>query len=131
MNPGGSMTGGSVSKEAGILSRANELEKLNAQEKDLQIKMQATEAELTEAKRAADQVQFQLTTAGEQLRQAEDACLRLEGQEKQHEILLNAIMEASASAKREWEALQERRNGDIRRCAENRGKIQVFTAQLE
>ena len=28
MNPGGSMTGGSVNKEAGILSRANELEKL-------------------------------------------------------------------------------------------------------
>ena len=36
MNAGGSMTGGSVNKEAGILSRANELEKLSAQEKKLQ-----------------------------------------------------------------------------------------------
>jgi chromosome segregation protein len=131
MNPGGSMTGGSVNKEAGILSRANELEKLSAQEKDLQIRVQATEAELTEAKRAADQVEFQLTTAREQLRQAEDACLRLEGQEKQHEILLNAILDAAASAKREWETLAERRTADTQRCAENRGKIQVYTAQLE
>ncbi len=31
INPGGSMTGGSVNKEAGILSRANELERLTAE----------------------------------------------------------------------------------------------------
>jgi len=130
MNAGGSMTGGSINKEAGILSRANELEKLNAQEKEMTVKAQALEAELTEAKRAADQVEFQLITAREQLRQAEDACLRLEGQQKQHEILLNAILEASASAQREWEALQERRDADTKRCAENRGKIQVYTDQL-
>ena len=35
MNAGGSMTGGSVNKDAGILSRANELERLTAQEKQL------------------------------------------------------------------------------------------------
>jgi chromosome segregation protein len=35
MNAGGSMTGGSANKEAGILSRANELEKLSAQEQEL------------------------------------------------------------------------------------------------
>ena len=35
MNAGGSMTGGSVNKDAGILSRANELEKLTAQEEKL------------------------------------------------------------------------------------------------
>ena len=29
LNPGGSMTGGSASRSAGILSRANELERLN------------------------------------------------------------------------------------------------------
>jgi chromosome segregation protein len=79
MNPGGSMTGGSVNKEAGILSRANELEKLNSQEKDLQIRVQALEAELTEAKRAADQVEFQITAAGDQLREAEDQVLLTAG----------------------------------------------------
>ena len=31
LNPGGSMTGGSASRSAGILSRANELERLNEQ----------------------------------------------------------------------------------------------------
>ena len=131
MNPGGSMTGGSVNKEAGILSRANELEKLTRQEKSLSEKKLVLEADLTEAKRAADQVEYQITMAKEQLREAEDACLRLEGQEKQHEILLSAIEEAAASAQREWDALVDRRNADQQRCAEQRGKIQVYTAQLE
>ncbi len=130
MNPGGSMTGGSVNKEAGILSRANELMKLNDQEKDLEQRKLVLEADLTEAKRAADQVEFQLTTAREQLREAEDACLRLEGQEKQHEIMLQAIEDAASAAKREWESLNERRTADQQRCAEQRGKISAFTAQL-
>ena len=130
MNPGGSMTGGSVNKEAGILSRANELEKLTQQEKTLSEKKLVLEADLMEAKRAADQVEYQISMAKEQLREAEDACLRLEGQEKQHEILLSAIEEASASAQREWDALADRRNTDQQRCAEQRGKIQVYTAQL-
>ena len=130
VNPGGSMTGGSVNKEAGILSRANELEKLTAQEKDLEQKKLIAEADLQEAQRQADQVEFQLTAAREQLRQAEDQVLRLQGQEKQHEILLGAITEAEESARRELGALEIRRNGDRERFAAQRAKIQVYTAQL-
>ena len=71
MNPGGSMTGGSVNKEAGILSRANELEKLTAQEKQYRQDVSVTEAELQEAQRQCDQVDFQMRAAKDQLR-AED-----------------------------------------------------------
>ena len=130
MNPGGSMTGGSTNKESGILSRANELEKLTAQEKDLDTKRLATEAELQEAQRAADQVKFQLETAREELRRAEDACLRLEGQEKQHEVILDAIVEAIAAADRERAALRSRETADQSRFAAQQAKQQVFTQQL-
>ena len=130
MNPGGSMTGGSVNKDAGILSRANELEKLTAQEQDLQKKLQSLDAEWREAQRLAEQVEFQLTTAREQLREAEDACLRLQGQEKQHEILLEAIQEAENSARREREALVVRDQSDRERYAAQQAKVQVYTAQL-
>ena len=130
MNPGGSMTGGSVSKEAGILSRANELEKLTAQQKDLEQRKLAAEAELREARRLADQVEFQLTDAREQLREAEDQVLRLQGQEKQHEILLQAIVDAETSAWRERESLLQRQQADRERCAGQKAKIQVFTTQL-
>ena len=131
MNPGGSMTGGSVNKEAGILSRANELEKLNAQEKQLQQEKQATESELQEAQRLFDQVEFQLSTARDQLRSAEDAVLRLQGVEKQHEILLGAIVEAEASAQREKESLVSRDASDRERYAAQQAKVQIFSQQLE
>ncbi len=130
MNPGGSMTGGSTNKEAGILSRANELEKLTAQEKKLQQELAVTEAEFQEARRQADQVEFQLTAARDQLREAEDQVLRLEGQEKQYEILLEAIADAEASAQREKNNLQDRDRSDRERYAAQQAKIQVYTQQL-
>ena len=130
MNPGGSMTGGSVNKDAGILSRANELEKLTAQEKKLQQDKLVTEAELQEAQRQCDQVEFQMAAARDQLREAEDQVLRLQGQEKQYEILLNAIVEAEASAQREKDSLNERDRSDRERYAAQQAKIQVYTQQL-
>ena len=130
MNPGGSMTGGSVNKDAGILSRANELEKLTAQEKKLQQDKLVTEAELQEAQRQCDQVEFQMAASRDQLREAEDQVLRLQGQEKQYEILLNAILEAEASAQREKDSLNDRDRSDRERYAAQQAKIQVYTQQL-
>ena len=130
MNPGGSMTGGSVNKEAGILSRANELEKLTTQEKQLGNELLVCQAELQEAQRQCDQVEFQITAAQDQLRQAEDACLRLQGQEKQHEILLSAIEEARASAARERESLLLRQQADKERLAANEAKLSLYTRDL-
>ena len=131
MNPGGSMTGGSVNKEAGILSRANELEKLTAQEKKLNEEKAAVETDLQEAQRQLDQVEFQMNTARDQLRAAQDQVLRLEGEEKQYEILLNAIVDAVASAQREMDSLEQRMQLDRERYAANQAKVQVFTTELE
>ena len=130
MNPGGSMTGGSVNKEAGILSRANELEKLTAQEKALQDQKLVCEADLQEAQRQFDETAFQLNTARDQLREAEDQVLRYEGIVKQHEILLGAIEEAAESAERERDTLESRDRSDRERYAAQQAKIQVYSAQL-
>ena len=130
VNPGGSMTGGSVNKEAGILSRANELEKLTAQEKDLEAKKLDLETQLQEAQRSADQVEFQLSTARDQLREAEDQVLRLQGEEKQHEILLEAIESAADSAQRELDSLKSRQSADRERKAADQAKSQVYAQQL-
>ncbi len=130
MNPGGSMTGGSVNKESGILSRANELEKLTAQEQKLSERKSRRELELREAQRGADEVEFQLTTARDQLREAEDQVLRLQGQEKQYEIMLQAVEEADASAQRELDSIDARHAADQQRLAAQQAKIQVYTQQL-
>ena len=130
INAGGSMTGGSVNRDAGILSRANELEKLTAQEKKLQQDKTICEADLQEAQRQFDEVEFELTTAREQLREAEDQVLRTEGIVKQHEILLNAIEEAMDSAERERDSLNQRDRGDRDRYAAQQAKIQVYSEEL-
>ena len=130
VNPGGSMTGGSVNKEAGILSRANELEKLTKQEQQLQKKLSASETDLQEAQRIVDEAEYQMTTAREQLRGAEDQVLRLQGQEKQHEIMVQAISEAMDSARREKASIDSRVALDRERYAAQQAKIQIFTAQL-
>ena len=130
MNAGGSMTGGSFNKDAGILSRANELEKLTRQEAQLQQDKLTAEAEQTEAKRLYDQVAFQLSTARDQLREAEDQVLRLQGQEKQYQIMADAIAEAENAARTEREALQQRSQTDRERYASQQAKIQVYTQQL-
>jgi len=130
MNPGGSMTGGSVNKDAGILSRANELEKLSAQEKKLQRDLAVCQADLQEAQRQCDQVDFQMSAARDQLREAEDQVLRQQGVEKQYEILLEAVAEAKASAQREKDSLKDRDASDRARYAAQQAKIQVYTQQL-
>ena len=131
MNPGGSMTGGSVSRDAGMLSRANELEKLTAKEKQLTEKLHMQEAQYQEARRAADQVEFQLNTAREQMAEAEKQVLTLEGLEKQHEIWLQAVIDAMAAAQRERESLQARAQQDKEQRAAIQAEVRVYRTQLE
>jgi len=130
VNPGGSMTGGSVNKEAGILSRANELDRLTAQELDLQKKLQAIESEFVEARRAADQVEFQITAAKEQLQESEKQVLTQEGLLRQHEIWLQAVCDAMEAASRELESISKRQSSDREQQAVIRAQIDIFTAQL-
>ncbi len=130
INPGGSMTGGSVNKEAGILSRANELDKLSAREKDLEESLQTLETEFQEARRLADQVEFQLSTAKEQLLEAEKQVLTGEGLVRQHEIWLQAICDAKDAATRELESLENRHNTDLQQRSAIAAQIAVFTRQL-
>ncbi len=130
MNPGGSMTGGSVNKEAGILSRANELEKLTKREQELSAAKQRREQDIKEAQRGVDEVEYQLTASRDRLREAEDQVLLLQGQQKQYEILLSAVEEASQSAEREQRSITARLDGDRQRLAAQQAKVQVFTVQL-
>ncbi len=76
LNAGGSMTGGSASRSAGILSRANELERLNRQKDGLTADLKAASEELAKAQRELTAAQYELDAASGQLREAEDAVLK-------------------------------------------------------
>ncbi len=131
INPGGSMTGGSVIKDAGILSRANELDKLIARQKELTEKLQTLETDFQEARRIADQEEFQYNAAKEQLQEAEKQVLTQEGILRQQEIWVQTIQEAADSANRELAELENRQSTDREQLSAVRAQIGVYTAQLE
>ena len=131
MNPGGSMTGGSVAKEAGLLSRANELKRLNEQEASLKSQKEQLEEQLGEAQRSVDKTEFELTAAREQLRAAEDQVLRLTGEEKQHRVLLQALNDAAEASQKELRSLEDRTRSDRERAATIRGQLETLRYQLE
>ena len=78
LNPGGSMTGGSASRSAGILSRANELERLNTQITGVEQSLAAAAKALEEAQREATAAAYEMETAQTQQRTHEDDILKLE-----------------------------------------------------
>ena len=78
LNPGGSMTGGSVSRSAGILSRSNELERLNRQIGGVREQLAQAGRAREEARREAAAAAYELETAQAQQRAHEDDVLKLE-----------------------------------------------------
>ncbi|MCI8423436.1 MAG: chromosome segregation protein SMC [Lawsonibacter sp.] len=80
LNPGGSMTGGSASRSAGILSRANELERLNGQIQTIRDRLEEAARTAAEAERESAAAAYELESAQVQLRQWEDAILKTEAQ---------------------------------------------------
>ena len=108
LNRGGSMTGGSVSRSAGILSRANELKELTARREALTEKLDAALREADEAKRDLNAAQYELDVAREQQRGAEDAVLRLTGEKKQYDMLLESLRARESDIAAELESITAR-----------------------
>ncbi|MBE6985077.1 MAG: chromosome segregation protein SMC [Ruminococcaceae bacterium] len=130
INAGGSMTGGSVSRNAGILSRANEIERLKTQRNALQEKISGIKTELAEAQRLVQQVEFELSSEEVRLRQAQDEVLRRQGEEKQFVILTDAIGEAISSSERELSSLADRTAADEKHAAALREQIAQLLRQI-
>ena len=123
INAGGTMTGGSVSKNAGILSRANELKNLTGQLPLLEADIRAADSALEAAQRECSAAEYEMTVTGDELRAAQDSVLRLEGLESQHTVLLNALEESRASLRTEAAHFREQAERNDREIAEIRTRI--------
>ena len=108
LNRGGSMTGGSVSRSAGILSRANELKELTARRAALAEKQQAAVREAEEAKRDLTRAQYDMDVAREQQRAAEETVLKLTGEKKHFDLLLSSLRDRLDAIEEESEHLEQR-----------------------
>ena len=82
INPGGSMTGGSRAKGAGILSRANMIEDLLSEAKKLEAEQQKLSAEYKTAFEDANHAAASMQAAQADLMTAKEDLIRAEGEEQ-------------------------------------------------
>ncbi|MBQ9348954.1 MAG: chromosome segregation protein SMC [Oscillibacter sp.] len=122
INRGGSMTGGSVSRGTGVLSRSAELDQLK-------VKATAAHQALEAAKEAEDQAarelamaQYDLEVSEGQRREAEDAVLRLTGEARHFDALLESVDGSLSSLKKELDTIEERAADGLAR-AEGKRKV--------
>ena len=108
LNPGGSMTGGSASRSAGILSRANELERLHSQLEDIRTRVAEGARAMAEAERENTAAAYELETAQAQLRQWEDAILKAEGELSHRRSVAADLERQGAGHREELEQLKSR-----------------------
>ena len=119
LNRGGSMTGGSISRSAGILSRAGELRELTARRGSLAEKLDLAAKAAEDAKRELAKARYELEVAQGQQRAAEDALLKLQGDKNHYDLLLSSLRERLESLDTERETIARRR-GEVKRVAEEK-----------
>ena len=108
LNPGGSMTGGSASRSAGILSRANELGRLEQQRAGVAPQLGGAAPAMEEAKREATAAAYEMEMAQAQQRRHEDDILKLEERLGHLDTQLADWKKQRAGQKGELEQLQAR-----------------------
>ena len=134
MNAGGSMTGGSASQSAGVLSRANQLQRLEAEREALAEKQELWKQQLAEAVSGAAKTEFELTAVRGQLREAEDEVLRRTEEEKQVGLLLAAVCENIESYDAELSRIANRGSADAAKVGllqEQRDALRKKTDELD
>ena len=123
LNAGGSMTGGSVSRSAGILSRSNELKELSAKRGGLQEKLDFALRDAEEAKRELTKAQYELEVAQTQQRSADEAVLKLSGEKNHYDILLSSLRGRLEDMEQELETIERRRSEALRAIGEKEALV--------
>ena len=105
LNAGGSMTGGSSQKSSGVLTRANELARMQQQTAELEKQLKIANEQLQEAARDAAQAEAEIADSQNTLREAEDQVLRLTQQTENYDALLLTLDTAIDVAQREHDTV--------------------------
>ena len=123
INRGGSMTGGSVSRSSGVLSRANELERLTKAQGALHDKLNEATQQAETAQRELQKAEYELQVAKEQQRKAEDDVLTLQGKQDHYDILLESLRLSCEAMERELADIDSRERDSRVRAAERQAAI--------
>ena len=123
INRGGSMTGGSASRSSGVLSRANELERLKAAQSALHGKLNEAAQQAEAAQRELQKAEYELQVAKDQQRKAADEVLTLQGRQDHYDLLLESL-------RLSCETMEQELSGLDRRETDGRGRMAGIQADI-
>ena len=131
INAGGSFTGGSVQRSAGLFTRKQEMEELRIRAAKLQKDCLAAQEKTDQCKEQVDALQAELTaTASEQITAANDR-VRAEAEQKRLEAAAAQLETARNARRQEIDTLQAAL-ADSRAKAEDAAKLQAeLTARID
>ena len=131
INAGGSFTGGSVQRSAGLFTRKQEMEELRIRAAKLQKDCLAAQEKTDQCKEQVDALQAELTaTASEQITAASDR-VRAEAEQKRLEAAAAQLETARNARRQEIDTLQAAL-ADSRAKAEDAAKLQAeLTAKID
>ena len=108
VNQGGSLTGGSLARSGGILSRANELEELEKKIEESRGLIDSLTEEYKKAAKELDWLSYQIEASEEDVRKNKDVLLEEETRIESEKKLLATLEERVEGADREIAELSER-----------------------
>ena len=130
INAGGSMTGGSAAKSAGILSRANELKAQQTRAQELQEQLAACTGELNEASRELSEAKYQLQTADFEQKEALEELRKRENELAQSRFLLGEAEKAIAAFETDTALAARRRAENEKRAAETKTESERLQGEI-
>ncbi len=108
VNAGGSLTGGSTVKNAGLLSRRADIEKLNAEAKALQERSAALEPQIQELKQDMASVDAQLSTLDAQMKVAGEDRITCQSEIRRLSASLEELRQGEEQDEKEQKKIQSR-----------------------
>ena len=117
INAGGSMTGGSAARGTGVLSRANEIDRLRAALERLRGDLASCEKDLGEAERALAAARHELEAAQAEQAEAQAKCAAADSAAAQGELIVK-------TAEGTIQSLSDEKRDIARRLGENRARTE-------
>ncbi|MCM1023423.1 MAG: chromosome segregation protein SMC [Prevotella sp.] len=141
INAGGSFTGGSAAKSSGVLTRKNDIEKLEAEKNKLSQRIGEVKQSMEKLQAETDKLGFDIEGAKDELRVIGEDRIRFEAEIKRITSMLeqneSQIEAAEANAKRYAEKIEENdRNTaeaeeNLRKCEEEISELEKLAADNE
>src|SRR5699024_1758194 len=93
-------------------------------------KLEVLRKEFREATRSAEEVRYEMSITSGQLRDAEDRVLKLEGEIRHSDVMLDTVREIIASDERELASISQRLQELQKNAAEKRAQAALLEDQI-